>query len=66
MSDASQTFAEQNARIQQLQADALLKMMDILKREQDIRYAPFTLIFTGIGTAAALFGAAIALLKWLG
>jgi hypothetical protein len=42
MSDATrdQAFREQDARIRQLQADALLKMMDILKRHQDIRYAP--------------------------
>lgn len=66
MSDTSQSFSEQNARIQQLQADAMLKLMDVLKRDQDIRYAPLTLIFTGFGTCAALFGAAIALLKWLG
>ncbi len=65
MSDTTQSFLEQDARIRQLQADALLKMMDVLKRDQDIRYAPFLLVFTGIGTGAALLGAAIALVKWL-
>jgi len=64
MSDA--TDEEYNARINQMQADIILKSMDILKRDQDIRFAPFTLVFTGIGTGAALFGAAIALLKWIG
>jgi hypothetical protein len=66
MSEATQSAFEQEARIRQLQADAIRKIMDVLKRDQDIRYAPFTLVFTGIGTGAALFATAIALLKWLG
>ena len=57
---------EQEARIRQLISDALLKELDSLKRMQDIRYAPLTLVVTGVGATAALFGAAIALLKWLG
>jgi len=64
MSDA--TAEELNAQIQHMQADVMLKLMDILKRDQDIRFAPFTLLLTGIGTGATLFGAAIALLKWIG
>ena len=49
-----------------MQTDAILNGMEILKRAQDIRFAPYTLALTGIGTGAALFGAAIALLKWIG
>jgi len=64
MSDA--TDEEYNARINQMQADIILKSMDILKRDQDIRFTPFTLVFTGIGTGAALLAAAFALLKWIG
>ncbi len=57
---------EQEARIRQLQADATLKAFDTVKRAQNIRYAPITLVVTSVGATAALFGAAIALLKWLG
>jgi hypothetical protein len=41
MSAASPTpdeFAERAAKIQQLQADAMLKLFDVLKRDQDIRF----------------------------
>ncbi len=65
MSDTYDT-REQEARIRQLQADAILKAFDTIKRAQDIRYAPITLVATSVGATAALFGAAIALLKWLG
>ena len=41
-------------------------MLDSLKRAQDIQYAPYTLVLTGVGAAAALFGAALAVLKLLG
>ena len=64
---------EQEARIHQLQNDALLKALDSLKRSQDINYAPLTLLATGLGAGAALVGAGAALmgamaafLKWLG
>jgi hypothetical protein len=63
---ADQDLREQEARIRQLQMDAMLKAFDTIKRAQDIRYAPVALVATGAGAAAALFGAAIALLKWLG
>ena len=67
MSDATDfDIREQEARIRQLQADAILKAFDTIKRAQDIRYAPVTLVATSVGATAALFGAAIALLKWLG
>ena len=65
MSDATNyDLREQEARIRQLQNDAMLKALDSVKRAQDIRYALATLVVTGAG--AALFGAAVALLKWLG
>ena len=63
---ADHDMREQEARIRQLQADAILKALDALKRAQDIRYAPVALVATGVGAAAALFGAAIAVLKWVG
>lgn len=67
MTDTADTILrEQEARIHQLQADVMLKLLDSVKRAQDIRFAPFTLLATGLGAGAALFGAAIALLKWLG
>lgn len=67
MSDtADHDIREQEARIRQLQADATLKAFDTIKRAQDIRYAPITLVVTSVGATAALFGAAVALLKWLG
>ena len=67
MSDtADYNIREQEARMRQLQADATLKAFDIIKRAQDIRYAPITLVVTSVGATAVLFGAAIALLKWLG
>ncbi len=63
---ADYDIREQEARIRQLQVDATLKAFDTVKRAQDIRYAPITLVVTSVGATAALFGAAIALLKWLG
>jgi len=61
-----QDLREQDARIRQLQAEATLMAFDTIKRAQDVRYAPITLVATSVGATAALFGAAIALLKWLG
>jgi hypothetical protein len=58
-------FAERSAKIQQLQADAMLKLFDVLKRDQDIRFAPLTMLLTGFGTAAAVIGATVALVKLL-
>jgi hypothetical protein len=60
------TVREQEARIHQLQMDATLKILNSLKREQDIRFAPWALLATGLTAGAALFGAAIAFLKWIG
>ncbi len=65
-SPAPDEFAERSAKIQQMQADALLKLFDVLKRDQDIRFAPVTLLLTGFGTAAAVIGATVALVKLLG
>ncbi len=61
-----QDLRGQQARIQQLQNDALLKALDSLKRVQDIRYAPVTLVAASVAGVAALFGSALAFLKWLG
>ncbi len=67
MSDVTDaSLREQEARIRQLQADAMLKALDSVKRAQDIRFGPLTVLATSIGATAALFGAAIALLKWVG
>jgi hypothetical protein len=67
MSDTTElTLREQEARIQLLQNDAILKALESVKRAQDIRYAPYTLIATGVGATAALFGAALAMIKWIG
>jgi hypothetical protein len=49
-----------------LQVEAMLMAFDTIKRAQDIRFAPITLVATSVGATAALFGAAVALLKWLG
>jgi hypothetical protein len=57
---------EQEARIRQIENDAILKAWEAVKRAQDFRFAPVTLLATGLGAGAALFGAAIALLKWIG
>jgi hypothetical protein len=57
---------EQEARIRQLQADAMLKALDSVKRAQDIRFGPLTLLASSVAATAALFGAAIAFLKWVG
>lgn len=62
MSATSQTPDEFAERL----ADALLKLFDVLKRDQDIRFAPVTLLLTGFGTAAAVIGATVALVKLLG
>jgi hypothetical protein len=67
MSDTTElTLREQEARIQLLQNDAILKALESVKRAQDIRYPPYTLIATGVGATAALFGAALAMIKWIG
>ncbi|WP_428484904.1 hypothetical protein [Rhodopila sp.] len=55
---------EQEARIRLLENDAMLKALESVRRTQETRYDPHTLIATGVGIAAALFGVAVALLKW--
>ncbi len=71
---------EQLARIDQIHADIQLKyaqvslaqreadlaQRDTAKRMQAIRFGPWHLAATSIGGATALFGAALALLKWVG
>jgi hypothetical protein len=56
---------EHLARIQQLLNDALLKDVEAMRKVQEIRLTPITLLITSVGTVAAIFGAAAALLKWL-
>ena len=55
--------------LDQMIASAILAVRDTQKREQDIRFAPYTLLATGIGAGAALMAAmttlAAFLLKWL-
>jgi hypothetical protein len=60
------SIEERRARIEQLQADVTLKLLDSIKRAQDIRYAPLTMLITGAGAAAALMAAGVALVKWVG
>jgi hypothetical protein len=43
----------------------MLHLFDVLKRDQDIRFAPLTMLLTGFGTAAAVIGATVALVKLL-
>lgn len=67
MSETTESgLQEQEARIHQLQMDVVLKALDLVKRAQDIRFAPWTLLATGLGAGAAIFGAALALFKWIG
>lgn len=56
---------EQQARIHQLSNDAILKEWEAVRKAQEIRLTPISLIITSVGTVAAIFGAAAALLKWL-
>lgn len=57
---------EQLARIDREMADAHLAQADARKRDQDIRYAPWLVGFSGLTAGAALMGAALALFKVLG
>ncbi len=64
---------EQRARIDKLlteiekaQIERLKITADRLKVEQETRFAPFTLLATGAGAAAALMGAGAALAKLVG
>lgn len=69
MSDTAADMQEQEARIRQLSNDAMLKALESLRREQEIRHAPITLfagiLAAGLAGGAALLGAALALLKFL-
>lgn len=56
---------ETEAKIIQLLADAMLKDVERIKRLQDIKFAPITLVLTGAASAAALIGAGVALTKWI-
>ena len=73
MTDAElHDLREKEARIRQLMADAMLKELDAVKRWQDIAFTPrtfwvsaFAAAAAALGAGAALFGAAIAFLKWV-
>ncbi len=47
-------FAERLTRINQMLAATNLANADTDKRRQDIRFAPLTLLWTGVGAGAAL------------
>jgi hypothetical protein len=54
---------EQLARIDRIQAEIGKWHFESLKTQQETRFAPITLIFTGMGAAAAFFAAGIAFAK---
>ena len=54
---------EQFARIDQIQADIGQKLAGADRTRQEIRFAPFTLVFTGLGAGAAIFAAGAAFAK---
>ncbi len=60
---------ERQARFEHLIAGAILMATDTQKRQQDIRFAPYTLLATGVGAGVALMAGAtafgVALFKWL-
>jgi hypothetical protein len=58
MADAL-TLEEKRARIEQLRADIELKYLDRLKRDQDLRFAPWQLVLAGVTAAATLIGASV-------
>lgn len=67
------TIQEQRARNDNIQAEIQKVLVehqkiisDTLRVEQETRFAPFTLLATGAGAAAALMGAGAALVKLLG
>ena len=61
MSDATdRDIQEQDERIRKLQRDVLLLGWDALKRQQEVRFGPITLVASAIAATAALFGAAFA------
>jgi hypothetical protein len=62
----SLTLEEKRVRIEQLRADIELKMLDRLKRDQDILFEPWKLGLAGVTAGAAIVGATAAVLKLLG
>jgi hypothetical protein len=54
---------EQLARIDRIQAEMGKWHFESLKTRQETRFAPITLIFTGMGAAAAFFAAGVAFAK---
>ena len=67
---ADSDLREKEALIRQLELANLrafesIKHANRLRGTPSLRYAPFMLVAAGVGIAAAIFGAAAALLKWL-
>ena len=54
---------EQIARIDQIQADIGQKLASTDRTRQEVRIAPWTIAFTGLGAGAALFAAGAAFMK---
>ena len=54
---------EQLARIHQLLNDAILKKCEALGKASEIPLVPLAMIVASLGTGAAIFVAAVALLK---
>jgi hypothetical protein len=59
---AMSDIAEQEIRISKMVSEILLITEDTMKRRQDIRYAPWTIVLTCMGAGAALLGAGAALM----
>lgn len=53
------------AELQKIFAETLKVQLDSKKVQQDTKFAPFTLVFTGIGAGAAIFAAGGAFFKLL-
>lgn len=51
---------EQIVRIDRIQAEMSKWRVESLKTQQETRFAPITLVFTGMGAAAAFFAAGVA------
>jgi hypothetical protein len=67
MRDAGEaTMREQEDRIRALQNEVTLHILDRIRRDQDTGIAPSAFLAAGAGVSAALFIAAIAMVKLVG
>lgn len=64
-SEPSYDVREQLVRIDKMQVELQKLSAETLKVKQDTRYAPLTIMFTGLGAGAALIVAGAALAKLL-